>query len=138
MAIALGEEPESGNLLSAWLMNLVRDLGRAGLGTVAVMAGEALGQVDPEQWATFDADVAVALAEAGLAEKAQAQVAANLARWPGGFWIRVHAGDGLAALGDREEAEGHFSAAGDMAGEADDFTGRSDAMKRLMRLRPAW
>ena len=116
-------------------MNLVLDLGRAGLGTETVMVGEALGRVDPEQRATFDADVAVALAEAGLAEDARARIAANLARWPDDFWIRVHAGDALAALGDREGAEGHFGAAVGMADEADDFTGRSDAMERLTRLR---
>jgi hypothetical protein len=134
-AIALGEEPESGDVLPEWLMNLVLDLGRAGLGTEAVMVGEALGLVDPEQRATFDADAAVALAEAGLAEEARARVAANLARWPGDVWIRVHAGDTLATLGDREGAAGHFSAAAEMADDADDFTGRSDAMARLMRLR---
>lgn len=134
-AMALGEEPEYGDVLPEWLMNLVLDLGRAGLGTEAVMVGEALGRVDPEQRATFDADVAVALAEAGLAEQAQARVAANVARWPGDFWIRVHAGDALARLGDREGAAGHFSAAAEMADDADDFTGRSDAMARLMRLR---
>jgi hypothetical protein len=135
LAIALGEKPESAELLPDWLVNLVLDLGRAGLGTEAVMVGEALGRVDPEQRATFDADVAVALAEAGLAEKARAQVAANLACWPGDFWVRVQAGDALAALGDQEGAERHFRAAADMAGEADDFIGRSDAMQRLMRLR---
>jgi hypothetical protein len=134
LAIALGEEPESAGLLPEWLMNLVLDLGHAGLGTEAVMVGEALGRVDPEQRATFDADVAVALAEAGLAEDARARIAANLARWPDYFWIRVHAGDALAALGDREGAEGHFGAAVGMADEADDFTGRSDAMERLTRL----
>jgi len=137
LAIALGEDPESADLLPEWLMNLVLDLGRAGLGTEAVMMAEALGRVDPEQRATFDADVAVALAEAGLAEEARAQIDANLARWPDDFWTRVHAGDALAALGDREGAEGHFSAAVEMADEADDFTGRSDAMKRLTRLRRA-
>lgn len=134
-AIALGEEPEYGDMLPEWLMNLVLDLGRAGLGTEAVMVGEALGRVDPEQQATFDADVAVALAEAGLGEEARARVAENLARWPDDFWIRVHAGDALAALGDRQGAEGHFSAAVDMANEADDFIGRSDVTKRLLRLR---
>ena len=72
LAIALGEDPESADLLPEWLMNLVLDLGRAGLGTEAVMMAEALGRVDPEQRATFDADVAVALAEAGLAEEARA------------------------------------------------------------------
>jgi hypothetical protein len=133
--IALGEEPESADLFPEWLMNLVLDLGRVGLGTEAVMVGDALGRVDPEQRATFDADVAVALAEAGLAEKARARIDANLTRWPGDFWIRVHAGDALAVLGDREGAEAHFSVAADMADEADDFIGRSDAMERLMRLR---
>ena len=63
------------------------------------------------------------------------RIAANLARWPHDFWIRVHAGDALAALGDREGAEAHFGAAVGMADEADDFTGRSDAMERLTRLR---
>ena len=70
-----------------------------------------------------------------LPRRPGARVAANLACWPGDFWVRVHAGAALAALGDREGAEGHFRAAADMAGEADDFIGRSDATQRLMRLR---
>lgn len=91
------------------------------------------GDRTPAQQALFDADVA-ALAEAGLGGEARDRIAANLAYWPDNFWTRVHAGDALAALGDREGAEAHFRAALDMAEQADDFAGRSDVMERLMRL----
>ena len=58
---------------------------------------EALGRVEPELQPTLDADVGVALAEAGRGDQARAQVAANLAAWPEEFWVRVHAGDALEA-----------------------------------------
>ncbi len=135
LALALGEEPELAGPLPEWLANLVLDLGRAGLGVEAVAVGDALARVDPEREAFFEADVAVALAEAGLAEQARARVAAMLARWPDDFWCRVHAGDALAALDDQDGAEAHFAAAVQMADDADDFAARSDAMERILELR---
>jgi len=134
LAIALGQDPDLAGLLPDWLANLVLDLGRAGLGTEAVRVGDALTQVDPGSRDVFDADVAIALAEAGLAEQARERVAANLTRWPDDFWVRVHAGDALAALGDLDGAGAHFEAALNMADESDDFEARADAVDRLTQV----
>src|SRR5439155_12385592 len=128
LAIALGEEPEMADLLPEWLVNLVLDLGRAGLGAEAVMVGDALARVDPDRRAFYDGDIAVALAQAGLAEQTRAKVESNLTQWPDDFWIRVHAGDALAELGDAAAAEGHFAGALDMAEAADDLEARYDAV----------
>ncbi len=134
LAIALGQEPELEGQLPDWLVNLVLDLGRAGLGAEAAMVGDALARVDPGDRALFDGEVAVALAEAGLAEQAQAQVEANLTRWPDDFSVRVHAGDALAALGDLDGAEAHFHAALSMAEQTDDFEARYEAVDHLRRI----
>jgi len=134
LAIALGQDPDLAAQLPDWLVNLVLDLGRAGLGAEAARVGDALAQVDPDRRAFFDADVAVALAEAGLAEQARERIAMNLTRWPDDFWVRVHAGDALAALGDLDGAEAHFEAALSMAEEADDFEARADAVDRLRQV----
>jgi hypothetical protein len=40
---------------------------------------------------------------------------ANLTQWPGGFWIRMRAGDALELLGDRAGALAHFEAAQQLA-----------------------
>jgi hypothetical protein len=133
-AIALGEEPDLAGFLPDWLVNLVLDLGRAGLGAEAAAVGDALATVDPELRSMLDGDVAVALAQAGLAEQALTKIEDNLTRWPDDFWIRVHAGDALLVLGDRERAAAHFRAAVDLAEETDGFAARSDAIERLRRL----
>jgi len=132
LAIAL--DPDLAGQLPDWLVNLVLDLGRAGLGAEAARVGDALTQVDPDSRAFFDADVAVALAKAGLAEQARDRIAVNLSRWPDDFWVRVHAGDALGALGDLDGAEAHFEAALSMAEEADDFEARADAVDRLRQV----
>ena len=111
LAVALGAEPGLVGFLPDWLESMVLDLGRAGLGDEALMVGEALARVDPDRAASLDADVAVALAEAGLAERARARVEFNLARWPDDFWVRLHAGDALAVLGDIDAATVHFEVA---------------------------
>jgi len=134
LALALGQEPEAAGQLPDWLVNLVLDLGRAGLGAEAAMVGDALAQVDPDNRVCYDGDVAVALAEAGLAEEARVRIEANLTRWPGDFWIRVHAGDALAALGDLDGAAAHFDTALSMAEQADDFEARYDAIHRLRQI----
>lgn len=135
LAVALGEEPELADMLPEWLVNLVLDLGRAGLGAEAAMVGDALARVDPDRRALYDGDIAVALAQAGLAEQARAKIESNLTRWPDDFWIRVHAGDALAALGDADAGEGHFAAALEMAEAADDFEARYEAVMRLRQLK---
>ncbi|MCE7007049.1 hypothetical protein LWC34_30090 [Kibdelosporangium philippinense] len=134
LAVALGQEPGPMAQLPDWLVNLVLDLGRAGLGIEAAMVGDALARVDPDDTAFYHGMAAVALAEAGLAEEARARIEAGLARWPDDFWIRMHAGDALAALGDLDGAEAHFSTALGMAEQADDVDTRYDALQRLTRI----
>jgi hypothetical protein len=134
LGVALGEDPDFLLGLPDWLINLPLDLGRVGLGAEAVMVGEALARVDPEQQDVFEADIAVALAEAGQADQARERVAANITRWPDDFWVRVHAGDALAALGDVEGAEAHFRTAADIADADDDLIGRADALERIAGL----
>lgn len=46
-AVALGQEPELTGEWPDWLVNLILDLGAAGLGSAAERVGDALGQVDP-------------------------------------------------------------------------------------------
>lgn len=121
--------------LPDWLVNLPLDLGRARLGAEAVAVGDALARVDPDSAATYQADTAVALAEAGLADQVHARLAELLERSPDDFWTRMHAGDALAALGDIDGAAAHYVIALEMADEADDFEGRSDAFERLDELR---
>lgn len=130
-ALALGEEPDLAGQLPEWLTTLVHDLGRAGLGAAAERVGDALARVDPGQQAFFAGDVCVALAVSGLADQARDRIAANLARWPDDLWIRAHAGDALAALGDPEGAEEHFGAAMRMADEAHDFEAVAAVRHRL-------
>ncbi|MPY81063.1 MAG: hypothetical protein GEV04_22060 [Actinophytocola sp.] len=139
-ALALGQEPHLVGQLPDWLANLILDLGRAGLGFEAQRVGDALGQVDPDQQAFFDGEVCVALAEADLADEARARIDANLARWPDDLWVRVHAGDALATLGDRKGAEEHFGAAMRMADESDDNDAIAEITHRVRmatRQRPA-
>jgi tetratricopeptide (TPR) repeat protein len=108
--------------------------GAAGLGAEAVAVSEALASVDPTLRSMLDGDVAVALAHAGMAEQALAQVAENLARWPHDITISMDAGEALLVLGDREGARAHFRAAVDLADDLDDFEARAEAIERLGRL----
>jgi hypothetical protein len=96
--------------------------------------GDALARVDPDNRAMHDGDVAVALAEAGLVEQAKARIEANLTRWPDDFWIRVHAGDALLALGDLDGAKAHFETAVEIADDTGDFEVRHDAVRRLRKI----
>jgi len=133
-AVALGVEPDFADLLPDWLMSLIPQLGRAGFPAQASMVAEALALVDPELRSTLESDVAVALADAGLGEQARARIAANLERWPADVWVRMHAGDALAALGDLEGAASYFEAARILADETDDFEAAADALERLRRI----
>jgi hypothetical protein len=134
LAIALGQEPELAAQFPDWLVNLVLDLGRAGLGAEAAMVGDALVRVDPDSRAFYDGEVAVALAKAGLAEQAHARIETNLTRWPDDVSIRVHAGDALAALGDLDGAKIYFDTALSMAERTDDVEGRYDAIRRFKQI----
>lgn len=133
-AMALGKEPDMAPLWPDWLMNLVLDLGRAGLGAEAKRVGDALGEVDLDRQAYFHSDACVALAEAGLADGARDRIAAALARWPDELWVRVHAGDALAALRDRAGAEEHFRVAMEMADAIDDFEAAAEVADRIISL----
>jgi hypothetical protein len=134
LGVALGEDPEYGPGIPDWLLNLILDLGRAGLADEAVSVAEALGRVEPELQPLLDADLGVALAEAGRGDDACAQIAANLAAWPDDFWVRVHAGDALEMLGDHGGAQAHFEAARTMADRPADFAERAAAAERLLQL----
>lgn len=133
-AVALGEEPDLAGSLPDWLVNLVLDLGRAGLAAEAAAVGDALATVDPELRRMLDGELAVALAKAGLTDQARSKIAESLTRWPNDVSIRVHAGDALLILGDREEAAAHFRAAADLAEATADPKAQSDANDRLRRL----
>jgi hypothetical protein len=124
--------------LPGWLMCLVSNLGHVGLAAEAVLVADALTSVDPSREAFFAGDASVALADAAavladasLAAEARAKVEANLTRWPGAFWIRMHAGDALELLGDRDGALAHFEAAQQMAVAAKSFEDRRDAAERI-------
>src|SRR6266545_2411644 len=133
-AVALGEESDRAGLLPDWLVNLVLDLGRAGLGAEAAAVGEALARVDPTLRSMLDGDVTIALDRAGMADQALAQVAGNLARWPRDIPILMEADEALLVLGDREGARTHFRAAVDLAEELEGFEARAEAIGRLDRL----
>lgn len=135
-AIALGTEPVSPGLPD-WLINLAFDLGRAGLADEVVLVCNALTRVDPSGEATFACDAAVALAAAGHAEQARTLVAANLARWPDSFLVRLHAGDALLALGDLDGAGAHFDSALRMADDDDDFESKYNVTERLQQINRA-
>jgi tetratricopeptide (TPR) repeat protein len=134
LAMAVGEEYNLAGLLPDWLVKLVADLGRAGLGDEAARVGDALARVDPDSRDFYDGSVALALAEAGAAEQAKARIEANLTRWPDDFWTRFLAGDALLALGDLDGAKAHFEAAVEIADDTDDFESRHDAVRRLRKL----
>ena len=134
LAVALGEEPGHADLLPDWLVNLVADLGRAGLVAEAVAVGDALATVDPGLGGMLAGEVAVALARAGLADQALAKIEENVTRWPDDCWIRIHAGDALLALGDPARAATHYQTAADLAEQGDDVETRSDAIRRLQRV----
>lgn len=134
LTVALGAEPELAGQLPDWLLNLVLDLGRAGLGTQAAAVAEALARVDPNLQPVLDGNAAVALAQAGLTDQARARIEANLVRWPDDVWIRVQAGDALAALDDLDGAAAHFDAAVTMAEDTDDFDALTAAIQRLRRI----
>ncbi len=134
LTLGLGQDPSLAGTLPDWLRSLVFDLGRAGLAAEAVEVGEAISRVDPDLRASLAADVAVALAQAGLAAEAHKRIAINLTTWPDDVWVRLHAGDALAELGDLDGAAAHFTEAVMMADDADDFEARADAADRLRRL----
>ena len=119
-------------------MCLVPNLGHAGLAAEAVLVADALTGVDPSRGAYFAgdagfalADAAAVLADASLAAEARAKVEANLTQWPDDFWIRMHAGDALELLGDREGALAHFEAARQLAVASKSFEDRRDAAERI-------
>ena len=135
---ALAENRAQEGRFPRWPVTLIRDLGRAGHGTEAVMLSDALAAVDPATHGTFAGEAAVALAEAGLADDARAKITQNTERWPDDVRARMLAGDALAILGDAEAALAHFQAALPLAQQARDYKAVRDLSTRIFRLtRPA-
>ena len=135
---ALAENRDQAGRFPGWPVTLIRDLGRAGQGTEAVMLSEALAVVDPARQGLFTGEAALALAEAGDADEARAKVAENVERWPGDVRARILAGDALAVLGDTEGALAHVQLALPLAEQAKDYKAIGDLSTRIIRLtRPA-
>jgi len=135
---ALAENRDQEGRFPRWPVTLIRDLGRAGHGTEAVMLSDALAAVDPARHGFFAGEAAVALAEAGLAGDARAKVTQNTERWPDDVRARMLAGDALAILGDTEAALAHFQAALPLAQQLRDYKAVRDLSARIFRLtRPA-
>ena len=135
---ALAENRDQAGRFPNWPVTLIRDLGRSGHGTEAVMLSEALAVVDPARHGAFAGEAAVALAEAGLADDARAKIAETTERWPGDLRTQILAGDALAILGDAEAAVAHVQAALPLAQQAKDYQAIRDLSTRLFRLtRPA-
>ena len=66
LGVALGEDPEYAPGIPDWLLNLILELGPGGPRSAeAKLVAEALGRVAPELQAVIDADLAIALAQAG-------------------------------------------------------------------------
>ncbi len=135
---ALAKNQDQAGRFPNWPVTLIRDLGRAGQGTEAVMLSQALAVVDPARHGYFTGEAAVALAEAGLADEARAKIAGNVERWPDDVQARMLAGDALAILGDAEAALAHFRAALPLAQQAKDYKAIRGLSTRIFRLtRPA-
>ena len=132
-AVALGADADA-PWLPEWLGNLVLDLGHVGRPVEAIAVAEALCRVDPDNQPEHEADLAVSLATAGDAAGARARVESNIQQWPDDLWVRVHAGDALLILGDRQAAKLHFRAALDLAKQDHDSEARSDISERLAKV----
>jgi hypothetical protein len=131
---ALAENRDQAGRLPAWPVTLIRGLGRAGHATEAVMLSDALAVVDPARHGIFAGEAAVALAEAGLADDAQAKIAENTERWPNNFRARLLAGEALTILGDADAALAQFQAALPLAQQAKDYKAIRDLSTRIFRL----
>ena len=131
---ALAEDRDRAGRFPAWPVALIRDLGRAGEGTEAVMLSEALARVDPARRAFFGGQAALALAEAGLADDARVKIAEHVERWPGDVQTRMLAGDALALLGDGEAALAQYQAALPLAQQAKDHQASRELSVKVFRL----
>ena len=70
----------------------------------ATRLADVLSQADPDRAASYQGDLPFALMRAGRREQALERVQANLVRFPNDVWIRVHAGDVYAEIGDDDSA----------------------------------
>jgi hypothetical protein len=131
---ALAENRDRAGRFPNWPVTLIRDLGRAGQGTEAVVLSDALAGVDPARRALFAGQAAVALAEAGLADDARAKIAENAERWPDDVQTGILAGEAMAILGDSEAALAHLQAALPLAQQAKDFAAIRDLSARIFGL----
>src|SRR5438067_1278243 len=81
------------------MWNLPNALAGAGLVDDAVVVADALAGVDVGNDHNYAGDAATILAGAGRNVEARARVEANLKRWPDDPFVRIQAGEALAALG---------------------------------------
>ncbi len=101
----------------------------------ATRIADVLSQTDPDRAASFQGDLPFALLHAGRREQALARIQANLARFPDDVWIRVHAGDIYAELGEDESAlECYISALKATSDSYDRNAFRDRATEVLQRL----
>ncbi len=131
---ALAENRDQAGRFPGWPVTLIRDLGRAGEGTEAVLLSGALAAVDPGRQALFGGQAALALAEAGLADAARVKITENVDRWPDDVRTRILAADALALLGDTEAALAHFHAALPLAQQANDYQATLELSRKIFRL----
>ena len=141
LAARLADRPEAfaelmvADVLSdVWLIELPMALASGGLLDQAVAVGDALAELDQENSAMFESDVAMILAEAGRRQQALARVEQNLHRFPDDVWTHIHAGDVHLALTDQASAERAFRDALTLARSHADASEIADANERLARL----
>jgi len=98
------------------------------------MLSEALARVAPARRAFFDAQAALALAEAGLADDARVKIAEHVECWPDDVQTPMLAGDALALLGDAEAALAQYQAALPLAQQAKDYRATRELSGKIFRL----
>jgi hypothetical protein len=131
---ALAEDGDQARQFPGWPVALIRDLGRVGESTEAVMLSESLARVDPARRAFFAGQAALALADAGLADEARVKIAEHVERWPDDLQTRILAGDTLAILGDADAALAHYLAALPLAQQAQDYQAIRELSGKIFRL----
>jgi hypothetical protein len=134
LAAPLEEDDEALHELDEWagerellprLVELPLALVNVGELESALAVARAFIFVAPE---SFEADVAVILAESGQREEATAQLESNLKRFPDSFVTALKSGEALEALGDPAAAEVSYRRAIELAQDA---TEREEAVSLL-------
>ena len=88
---------------ASWLLDSIYYYGREHPDAIIRLA-DVMSDADPENAASYQGDLAVALSEAGHADAALERVRANLERFPDDVWVRIKAADVHQALDRDEEA----------------------------------